>query len=104
VDKNRDGMPEHNEGFATSEAIGEMAGGQFREAGEAVRNALDGAKPRRARSDRSQESGEDGGSGFMAPVGEQAGETDAEDGAVQPMFVFSVFGACTGSVQRSKMG
>jgi len=32
----------------------------------------------------SQERGEHGCSGFMAPVAEEAGEPDAEDGAVKP--------------------
>lgn len=66
------------------EAIRVKAGGEFREAGEAVGNAFDGTEPGRASADYSEKCGENSGSDFVAPVAEKAGEADAEHGGGEP--------------------
>src|SRR5437588_10230466 len=70
--------------LAALQAIGEMAGGEFSEAGESVGDAFNRAKPRRACANGREKRGQHSGGGFVAPVAEQACEADAENGAVAP--------------------
>ena len=79
-----EGVAKNGERFSALQAIREMTGGKFCETGESVRDAFDRAKPYRARTNRGEKRGEHGGGGFVTPIAEEAGETDAEDGAVEP--------------------
>ena len=79
-----EGIAKNGERLTALQAIGEVARGKLCEAGESVGNAFDGAKPRGTRTDGGEKRWEHGGCGFMAQVAEQAGEADAEDGAVEP--------------------
>src|SRR2546428_613647 len=47
-------------------------------------DGFDSAEPDRSRADGSQKCGEHGRCGFVAPVAEETGEADAEDGPVEP--------------------
>lgn len=87
-----EGVAKDRERLATLQPVGVIAGGEFREAGEAIGNTLDGAKPGRSRADGGQKSGEDSGGGFVAPVAEETGEAHAEDGAVEPRIAFGAIG------------
>src|SRR5712692_1554730 len=90
--KGGEGVAKDGEGFSVLQAIGEVACGEFCKAGESVGDALDGAEPDWACADSSQEGREYGGGGFVAPVAEEAGEADAEDGAVEPGLLHCGFG------------
>src|SRR5712691_7612242 len=75
------------------QAVRKMARGKFCKAGEAIGDAFDGAEPGGTRADRGEERRQHGGGRFMAPVAEEAGETDTEDGAVEP----GLFGRSSGN-------
>src|SRR6267154_2277124 len=87
--KRGEGVAKDGERFSALQAIGEMAGGQLREARETVGNTFDRAKPHRTRADGGEEGGEDRSSRFVAPIAEQAGQADTEDGAVEPGSIIS---------------
>src|SRR6202008_810831 len=72
------------ERLAALQPIGVMACGEVRKTGKPVGDAFDGAEPHRTRPDSSQERGEHGCCRLMAPVAEEAGEPDAEHGAIEP--------------------
>src|SRR5467141_2787602 len=86
--KRGEGVAKYGEGLSAFQAIGVVACGKLCEAGEPVGDALDGAEPDWARADGGQESREHGCGGFVAPVAEEAGQSDAEDGAVEPGLFF----------------
>src|SRR5258708_25931987 len=86
--KGGEGVAENSEGLSVFQAIGEMAGGKFCEAGETVGDAFDGAKPDGTCADGGEEGGEHGCGGFVAPVAEEAGGAYAEGGAVWPGLFF----------------
>jgi hypothetical protein len=80
-----EGVTENCERLAVLESVGVMARGELGKAGEAVGEAFDDAEPGGAGSNNGEESRQDGGGGFVAPVGEERCEADAEDGAVKPV-------------------
>ena len=82
--KSGESIAKNGEWLAALQAIGEMAGGEFSEAGESVGDAFNRAKPRRACANGREKRGQHSGGGFVAPVAEQACEADAENGAVEP--------------------
>src|SRR5438132_13433782 len=82
--KSGEGIAKNGEWLAALQAIGEMAGGEFSEAGESVGDAFNRAKPRRACANGREKRGQHSGAGFVAPVAEQACGADAENGAVEP--------------------
>src|SRR6267143_686987 len=86
--KRGEGVAKYGEWLSAFQAIGVVAGGKLCEAGEPVGDAFDGAEPDRACADGSQKRREHGCGGFVAPVAEEAGEADAEDGAVEPGLFF----------------
>ena len=82
--KRGESVTEESQRLAMLQPVCEVACGKFGEAGEAVGDALDGAEPCGARANRGEKCGQNGCCGFVAPVAEETGETDAEDGAVEP--------------------
>src|SRR3989442_12381620 len=80
----RDGIAEDRQRLAALPSVGEMAGSEFCHAGEAVGDALDRSQPPWPGPDRGKKCGEDCRGRLVAPVAEEAGESDAEDRAVQP--------------------
>jgi len=71
------------------QAIGEVSRGEFCETGEAVCDAFDCAKPGWTCSNRCQESRQHRRCDFVAPIAEETGQPDAEDGAVEPGLLLS---------------
>ena len=80
------------QGFSARQAVGVVASGELCETGEAVRDSFDGAEPGRACANRGEEGGQNRGGGFVAPIAEEAGETDTEDGASEPGLFFTESG------------
>ena len=85
-------VAEHGERLAALQLIRVITCCQLGKTGKTVGDSFDGAEPARARANCSKKCGEDGGRGFVAPIAEQAGEADAEDGAVEPALFFGGFG------------
>jgi len=86
-----EGVAKNSERLAAFQAVGEVAARELGEAGEAVGDTFYRAEPRRSRANESEECGQDSCGRFVTPVREKAGEADAEDGAVEPVFVSGGF-------------
>src|SRR2546430_10913709 len=61
-----------------------MPGDELRETRETVGDAFDGAEPGRPCANRSKKSRQNRRGCFVAPVAKQAGEANAQNGAVEP--------------------
>ena len=79
-------VAESGERLPFFQMIGVMARAQLGEAGKSVGDAFDRSEPRGACANRGQERRENRGSDFVAPIAEEAGDADADDSAVQPVF------------------
>jgi len=82
--KRGEGVAKNGERLSALQAIREMARGQLCEAGETVGDTFDRSEPGWACADGGQKRGEDRSGGFVTPVAEEAGEPNAEHGAVEP--------------------
>jgi len=82
--KSGESVAKDGEWLTAFQAIGVMTRGEFREAGEAVSNTFNRAKPRRACANGREKRGQDRSGRFVAPVAEEAGEANAKDRAVEP--------------------
>src|SRR5690242_24973 len=85
-------VAEYGERFAALQLIRVIACCQLGKTGKTVGDSFDGAEPGGASANCSKKCGKDGGRGFVAPIAEQAGEANAEDGAVEPALFFGGFG------------
>src|SRR5689334_14192615 len=64
---------------------------ELRETRKSVGDAFDGPEPRWSSANRREECRQERCRGFVAPVAEQAGQTDAKHSAVEPGLLFSSF-------------
>jgi hypothetical protein len=89
-----EGVTEDGQRFAALQAVGVMAGTEFCEARKAIGDSFDCAEPYGTRSNCGKKGRQNSGGDFVAPVAEQAGEADAQDGAREPMlFLIDAGGA-----------
>ena len=65
-------------------SVREMPGRKFCHARKAIGDTFNGPEPAWPGADRGQKRGEDGRGRLVAPVAEEAGESDAQNRAVQP--------------------
>src|SRR5262249_32834044 len=76
--------PGHRERFAFAKLVAVKAGDQLRETRQAVGQTFDQSQYRGTRAYRRQQRRHRGGGHFMSYIREEARESDAENGAVQP--------------------
>src|SRR5579871_238888 len=85
-------ISENGNWFSFFPAIGVVACRELCKAGEAVGDSFDRAEPRRAGADDRKKRRKNRRCGFVAPIGKEGSQADAEDSSVEPGFSFGGVG------------